>query len=184
MFSYAVGDDLSLAILTPRDVMPLYHLVDACRAHLREWLPWVDRTDAPHAMGAFIAASLQQFARNDGFQAGIWSKGQIVGVVGLHGIDWANRVTSVGYWLGEPYQGQGLMSRSVAGVVTMVFEHYELNRVEIRAAQDNHKSRAIPERLGFRAEGVVHQAEWLYDHFVDHVIYGLVVQDWTKASAL
>jgi ribosomal-protein-serine acetyltransferase len=42
---------------------------------------------------------------------------------------------------------------------------------------ENVKSRAIPERLGFRAEGTVRQAEWLYDRFVDHVVYGLLAGD-------
>src|SRR3712207_8983550 len=45
-----------------------------------------------------------------------------------------------------------------------------LNRVSIACATENKKSCAIPERLGFRREGVQRQAEWLYDHFVDHVI--------------
>src|SRR3712207_6857835 len=48
---------------------------------------------------------------------------------------------------------------------------FRSNRVSIACATENKKSCAIPERLGFRREGVQRQAEWLYDHFVDHVIY-------------
>jgi ribosomal-protein-serine acetyltransferase len=40
------------------------------------------------------------------------------------------------------------------------------------------KSRAIPEKLGFVQEGITRQEEWLYDHYVDHVIYGLLAKDW------
>ena len=43
---------------------------------------------------------------------------------------------------------------------------------------DNHKSRAIPERFGFKKEGMIRQAEWLYDHYVDHIIYGLLAREW------
>ncbi|WP_336296604.1 GNAT family protein [Bacillus pinisoli] len=53
----------------------------------------------------------------------------------------------------------------------------DLNRVEIRVADENIKSRAIPERLGFINEGKVQNAEWLYDHYVDHIIYSKLRED-------
>jgi len=40
------------------------------------------------------------------------------------------------------------------------------------------RSRAIPERLDFRQEGVLQQAEWLYDHFVDLVVYSVLAREW------
>src|SRR3712207_8949375 len=52
-----------------------------------------------------------------------------------------------------------------------------LNRVGIACAVENEKSCAIPERLGFRNEGVQRQAEWLYDRFVDHVGYAVLAKD-------
>jgi ribosomal-protein-serine acetyltransferase len=50
--------------------------------------------------------------------------------------------------------------------------------VEIGCAPGNRKSCAIPERLGFTREGVLRQREWLYDHFVDHVVYGILAEEW------
>lgn len=32
--------------------------------------------------------------------------------------------------------------------------------------------------MGFKEEGRLRQVEWLYDHFVDHVIYGLLADEW------
>src|SRR3712207_9579419 len=56
-----------------------------------------------------------------------------------------------------------------------------LNRVGIACAVENEKSCAIPERLGFRNEGVQRQAEWLYDRFVDHVGYAVLASEWRGA---
>jgi len=43
---------------------------------------------------------------------------------------------------------------------------------------ENKKSRAIPKRLGFKEEGIIRQTEWLYDRFVDHVVYGMLIDEW------
>jgi ribosomal-protein-serine acetyltransferase len=52
--------------------------------------------------------------------------------------------------------------------------------VEVRAAPGNRRSRAIPERLGFRQEGILRDAEWLYDHYVDLVVYAMLADDWPE----
>jgi ribosomal-protein-serine acetyltransferase len=60
------------------------------------------------------------------------------------------------------------------------FDTWKLNRITIECATDNSRSRAIPERLGFRLEGIVRGIEWLHDHYVDHAMYGLLRSDYRK----
>jgi ribosomal-protein-serine acetyltransferase len=62
------------------------------------------------------------------------------------------------------------------------FSRLMLNKVEIRCATGNLKSCAIPQRLGFKQEGIIRQGEWLYDHFVDLNLYGLLVGEWMHSS--
>ena len=70
------------------------------------------------------------------------------------------------------------MTKTVLALLQYAFEDLQLNKVEIRAAVGNAKSRAIPERLGFTKEGTIREAEWLYDHYVDHVAYGMLASEW------
>lgn len=177
MFPYHLSADLSLELLEPRHGAELFRLTDANRKHLREWLPWVDATQSVSDTTAFIESTSRQLADNNGFQTAIRLAGDLVGVVGHHGIDWGNRSASLGYWLALKAQGKGVMTRSCRAFVELAFSDMGLNRLEIRCATGNARSRAIPERLGFRLEGTVIDAEWLYDHFVDHAIYGLVSRD-------
>jgi len=107
----------------------------------------------------FIRGALKQFVENNAFQAGIWHEGRSVGVVGHHGIDWENRSTSLGYWLGEGSQGQGLVTTACRARVDHAFGELGLNQVTIACATENNKSCATPERLDFRREGVHRQAE-------------------------
>ena len=104
--------------------------------------------------------------------------------MGFHKIDWLNRSTSIGYWLGESYQGKGLITKACSKVLEYSFGRMGLNRIEIRCATENLKSRAIPERLGFKDEGIIRDAEWLYDHYVDHIIYGMLESQWRSSEKL
>ena len=74
------------------------------------------------------------------------------------------------------------MTESCKAMTTYGFEALKLHRIEIRCATGNLKSRAIPERLGFVKEGVLRDGEWLYDHFVDLVVYSVVAPDWKKSQ--
>jgi ribosomal-protein-serine acetyltransferase len=181
MFMYRLDDESWLKLLTYEDAEALFALIDSCRPHLRKWLPWVDSAKTVEDSKAFIEEALQKFAAGNGFETGIWHKGQFAGVIGLHYIDHANKKTSIGYWLGEQFQGLGLMTKACKAFIDYAFNELKLHRVEIRCAVDNKKSRAIPERLGFTNEGTIREAEWLYDHFVDHVVYGMLAREWESS---
>ena len=178
IFTFNIDDKLKLKMLELRDAEQLFSLTIQSKDTLREWLPFIDFTKTVADTENFIKSTMKQFSENNGIQAGIWYEGELAGVIGFHKIDWSNRSTSIGYWLGDDYVGNGLMTRSVKAFVDHALIDIGLNRVEIRAAVENEKSRAIPERLGFTDEGTVRQAEWLYDHFVDHKVYGMLASDW------
>jgi ribosomal-protein-serine acetyltransferase len=178
MFSLRIDDELELRLLEERHAKVMFAVIDENRAYLREWLPWLDDARSADDTKNFIKGAIEQRARNNGFAAGIWYCGQPVGAIGYHGVDWLNRGTSIGYWLGAAYQGRGLMTKACRTIVEYAFAELGLNRIEIRCAPENKKSCAIPERLGFTREGTSRQAEWLYDHFVDLVVYSMLAHEW------
>ncbi|MCP8968229.1 GNAT family N-acetyltransferase [Ectobacillus ponti] len=178
MFTYQLDEHSELRLLGIQHAEELYALTDSCRTYLREWLPWVDATKSVEDSRSFIQMTLEQYARSDGFRAGIWHKGQLAGCIGFHGINRNNSSTSIGYWLGEDFQGNGLMAKACAALIHHAFTELGLNRVEIRAAVENRKSRAVPLRLGFTEEGCIRHNERLHGRYVDHVVYGLLREEW------
>ena len=183
MHTIPVSETFTLTPLELQDAEELFNLTDANRAYLHTWLPWLDSIRRVEDSRAFVRAAQAQSAQNNGAQLAIRYHGRIVGVVGHHQIDWRNRLTSLGYWIGEEFQGRGLVTTACRALMDHAFGEAGLNRIEVRCAVGNRKSRAISHRLGFRQEGVLHDAEWLYDHFVDHIVYGMLARDWTHASA-
>src|SRR5207253_4227507 len=105
-------------------------------------------------------------------------KGEMAGQIEYNYIDWANRKTEIGYWLGASFQGKGLARESCRVLIDHAFNELKMNRVEMHCGVENTRSRKIPEKLGFREEGVIRQAGWLHDRFVDTVIYGMLADEW------
>ncbi|KYD20023.1 hypothetical protein B4135_0922 [Caldibacillus debilis] len=180
VFRLRVDEEILLRSPEKRDAKPIFALIDQSRDYLREWLPWLDSTKRLDDTVAFIRSAEEEFSRKKSLTACILYKGEIAGIISYNYFDWYNRTTSIGYWLGESFQGKGIMTRAVAALTDFAFRELKLNRVEIRAATGNKKSRAIPERLGFQREGCLRQAEWLYDHYVDLVVYGMLAEEWEE----
>lgn len=176
-FHLVVDDTLELRLFKREEAEIQYRLVDQNRLHLRQWLAWVDGTTSAKAIMGYIESTLEHVESNQGVQAGIWYNHELVGIIGHHQIDWKNHHTSIGYWLSQDQTGKGIMSRACEAFVGFSLKDLGLHRVEIRCAHHNDKSRAIPERLGFVKEGLIREVEWLYDHYVDHVVYSKIVND-------
>jgi ribosomal-protein-serine acetyltransferase len=179
MLRFPLSDELHLRLLEERDAAELHALVDANHDHLRPWLPWAAEQSFDDTL-AFIQATRRQIGGNDGFQTAIVESDAIIGVVGFHGVDWRHGTTSIGYWLDAEHQGRGIMTRAVRALVDHALLGWSLNRVEIQTAVENRRSRAIPERLGFREEGVLREVELVGERYADGVVYAMLAGDWSS----
>lgn len=175
-----VTDDLLLRTFKLEDADRLFYLVDSSRAQLREWLPWVDSTKSVDDSRKFIEAVIEDFKTEKSIELGIFYKEELVGVVATHAINKSNRHTSLGYWLATEYSGRGIMTEAVKALLNYLFTEKNMHRIVIKAATGNNKSKAIPERLGFKAEGIERDDEWLYDHFVDLQVFSILENEFTK----
>jgi ribosomal-protein-serine acetyltransferase len=174
------GRGLQLRPLRLGDARWLFEQVDANRVRLRRWLPWPDTNRSPADSRAYILRMRAQERAGFGLTFGLWWQDHLVGVAGFNWIDRANRSAAIGYWLAREAEGHGLMTAAVSALLRHGFRNLALNRIEIRAGLRNYRSRAIPERLGFRREGTLRQAEWVNGRFVDHAVYGLLAAEWRQ----
>jgi ribosomal-protein-serine acetyltransferase len=183
MYRFTLADRRELRVLEDSDAYELHALIETNRAYLARWLPWASGQTLDGTR-AFIMHTRKQLSGNDGFQCAILDDGRIIGVVGFHRVDWANRGTSLGYWLAESAQGQGTMTLAVRSLIDWAFEGWALNRVEIRAAVDNARSRAVLHRLGLREEGVLRGVERIGGRYLDHVVYAVLASEWGSTTAV
>lgn len=148
----------------------LFELTELNRDYLKIWLPWLDSVSKVDDTLEFIHSTLEQ---KHLLNYAIIYNGNVCGIAGFHKMDQAQKIGIIGYWLSEDHSGKGIMSQAVKQIVELGFVKLKLNKIEIRCAEENVKSRSIPERLGFTKESTVQDAEWLYSKYVNHIVYSV-----------
>jgi ribosomal-protein-serine acetyltransferase len=177
-FPWRIDDHIEVRPFVDYDAEEIFSSVERNREHLRRFLPWVDSTHGVQNVRNFLADAIEAYERGEEMHGGIFVHGKLAGSIGHHRIDALNRNVSIGYWLDGALEGKGVMTRACRALVRYLFDERKMHRLEIRCATANTRSCAIPERLGFRREGVLRQAQWVNDRFLDLVVWGLLEQDY------
>lgn len=175
MFSYRIDEDLELRLIEERHAEEYFALCD----RNRDRFYWLKEDYSIEDARSFLKRDLtENFARNNGFQAGIWLKGKLVGAVRYNDINWTNKSTSLGGWIDSSFEGKGLITRATRVLINYAFSELKLNRLEAHCHSGNSRSRAMAEKLGFTQEGVLRQSELHEGRFMDIVVYGLLASEW------
>jgi ribosomal-protein-serine acetyltransferase len=181
MRSIPVSDTLSLELIDDRHAAPLFTLLEKNRDHLSEWLPWVSRMKSVDDFEAYITYSKHRYAEK--MEAGyvIMEQGKTIGRTGLYHFNHVDKIASIGYWIGKEHEGKGIITGTCRELINLGFSRLGLNRIEIKCATGNQKSRAVPERLGFKLEGTIRQGELVHDKFIDLYLFSLLKSEWMAA---
>lgn len=96
------------------------------------------------------------FAAPEVYAVVLKSTGEPVGSCGimtsdsLHAADMKDAEGEIGYWIGKPYWGQGLIPEAVRALLDRGFRDLHLSAVWCGYYDGNHKSRRVCEKSGFR----------------------------------
>ncbi len=81
------------------------------------------------------------------------------------------RSAELGYWLGEPFWGRGIMTRAVRQACEEAFGRYDIVRIYAEPYAYNRGSRRVLEKAGFTLEGVLRQSVTKNGQLYDSCIY-------------
>jgi ribosomal-protein-alanine N-acetyltransferase len=84
---------------------------------------------------------------------------------------------TIGYWTGEPYAGQGTMTRALRVLLPMLFGELGLHRVEAACIPTNAASIRVLEKSGFTREGLARRYLCINGVWQDHLLFGLLHDD-------
>ncbi len=97
--------------------------------------------------------------------------GKASGGIGLR-ID--GHKAELGYWLGEPHWGKGIMTEATELVCQFGFEQLGLVRIFGTACEPNKASMRVMEKVGFEREGIMKKDQKKGDQFFDLHLYAKV----------
>jgi ribosomal-protein-alanine N-acetyltransferase len=101
---------------------------------------------------------------------------EVIGTVDLwrHGCP-ENR----GFWLGQKYWGQGLMTEALAPITSYAFEHLSFSKLVLSNAFGNTRSRRIKEKSGAHLVAVV-PGRFLNPNYTLKEVWELKQEDWLR----
>ena len=106
--------------------------------------------------------------------------GRFAGQLTVGSITWGSaRSAQVGYWIDEAYAGRHVTPTALAMALDHCFFVVGLHRVEASIRPENHASRRVVEKLGFREEGLRRRYLHIDGAWRDHLCYALTVEDVT-----
>lgn len=183
-----VGRRVVLRAPQPRDFAAWQHLRRESRTFLKPFEPrWGEADLTRQVYRARIRRGREEAAGGTDFTFFIFladqRKPRLVGGLTLSNIRRrAAQHVNLGYWMGERFAGQGLMTDAVATVLPFVFESLGLHRIHAAFLPDNMASRRVLEKNGFQEEGYAEGYLQIDGHWADHVLFSLTRERWDSAK--
>lgn len=107
--------------------------------------------------------------------------GKPVGSIGYFPASDINRMNAeVGYWLGEPFWGKGIITEAIGKLVDHAFTHSNLSRLFAIPFPHNLASAKALARNGFELEATLKGTLIKHDRVMDELIYSIRREEWAK----
>ena len=150
-------------------------------ANLRDVFPSpYTRPDADN----FIRDCLEREGR-DQLSRTVVIGGQAVGCITVtRGQDVYRRCGELGYWLGRPFWGRGVMTAAVRQICREAFAAFDLVRIRAEVYAPNKASQVVLEKAGFALEGVRHRGIYKNGQLLDSCLYALLKEEQSMTKRL
>jgi ribosomal-protein-alanine N-acetyltransferase len=139
---------------------------------------WINLRDGfPHPYGVDHARAFIQTARasEPPLRFVIDVEGQAGGAIGfMPDADVGRVAAEIGYWLGEPFWGRGIMTEVLGAVTEYAIRTHRLTRVYATPFEWNQASFRVLEKAGYRLEGRLQRSALKDGKIIDQLLYAFV----------
>ena len=106
---------------------------------------------------------------------------KIVGLIGIHKINWHSRYGEIGYWIWKEFWNKGYATEAVRLMLKYAFEYLNLNKIWARVMEPNKASQRVLEKNGFRLVGRLRKHEYVPEMgYVDVLLYDVLREEYNS----
>jgi RimJ/RimL family protein N-acetyltransferase len=84
------------------------------------------------------------------------------------------KTAELGYWLAEPFWGQGIVTAAVLEMVEYAFGNFDIVRLYARPFSNNKASQRVLEKAGFELEAIHRKSIFKNGELLDELVYAIV----------
>jgi ribosomal-protein-alanine N-acetyltransferase len=163
---------LELRTPAPREWPSWAAVAEASRERLERWQPaWPEGYVARAAYDRRCRLWRARAREGSGFAWNVWDGDRLVGHCRLSPVRRGAAMTAtLGYWVAEGEEGQGVATRAAFAACAHAFETLGLERVEASYVIGNAASARVLAKLGFAEEGSLRGALLVAGERRDHVL--------------
>lgn len=171
-------------IITQRLQLRLITLDDAnalvdCIRHspsLHQWIDWCHSQFSDREADRFILATRLNWVKAEAFGFGVFDKKQrcLVGMVAINELYHTFNMASLGYWIADAYQHQGLGKEALDALIEFCFSRLQLTRLELVCDAENSASQRLALACGAQRECLARNRFLFNGCPKDGVVYSLV----------
>jgi [ribosomal protein S5]-alanine N-acetyltransferase len=116
------------------------------------------------------------------FQWGLTSEDSsgLIGTCTLAQIDWSNERAELGFALGSPWWGNGIMRQALPTLIDYAFSILALHRLEADVDPRNERSLRLLKQLSFEREGYLRERHLIAGERQDTILLGLLAPTWQR----
>lgn len=104
--------------------------------------------------------------------------GKFAGGIGLELKEDVHRCNAeLGYWLGEQYWGQGIVTEAIQAIVKYGFKTFEITRIFADVYDGNIGSRRALEKAGLKLEAIARKGIIKNNQILDKYVYSIIKPD-------
>lgn len=148
--------NMYIRLIESKDYLSFFNLIERNRQRLLNYFPLtVEQITDEKSAKRFINLKIDQADHDELYCFLIFEKdGHVVGTVTAKNFDWKVPKCELAYYIDFNYEGQGYGTKALKFIVKYCFETLELEKVFLRIAADNIRSKHLALKNAFVLEGI------------------------------
>lgn len=108
---------------------------------------------------------------------------EVIGGIGFNKkTDVFHKSAEAGYWIAEPYWGQGIATKALKAIVNYAFQDFDLIRIYASPFECNPASARVLEKSGFQYEGRLRKSAVKNSVVLDQLMYSIIRDEWEASK--